>query len=60
VSFNTGPALTTAVKITGAVSPATRPMQTTIPVKIPGNAAGSTTVTMLRHLPAPRLNAASR
>ena len=53
------PTLTAAVKMMGAVSPAARPMLSTVPVRMPGSAAGITTVTIVRHLPAPRLRAAS-
>ena len=58
-SFSGWPTLTAAVKMMGAVSPAARPMLMTMPVSMPGRAAGSSTVITVRHLPAPRLSAAS-
>ena len=58
-SFSGWPTLTAAVKMIGAVSPAARPMLMTMPVRMPGSAAGSITVRTVRHWPAPRLRAAS-
>ena len=53
------PTLTAAVKMIGAVSPAARPMLMTMPVRIPGSAAGRITVRMVRQWPAPSASAAS-
>src|SRR6202046_141224 len=49
-----------AVKSSGAVSPATRASASNIPVSMPPLAAGSTTVTIVFHLLAPRAIAPSR
>src|SRR5262245_26972532 len=57
---NVGEKKVTAVKMMGAVSPATRPIPRIVPVIMPGRAAGSTILYVVCHLVAPRASEASR
>ena len=53
-NFQGWPTLTAAVKMMGAVSPAARPMLMMMPVRMPGRAAGSSTVSTMRSGLAPK------